>query len=139
MATVVLRCVMIRMEFIYISMAMPLNIYCIFSLIIHVRIKKHARIHTNLSPFSKDVISQLRPSVQYKLSDVRQRVMRICLHTRPITYIYRFKQSWEHILSPIQYVSFKQFQMVHVMQAYVSYIRPLLTVVSLREQSLFSR
>ena len=63
MATEVLRCFRIRMEFIYISMAMPLNIYCIFSLIIHVRIKKHARILTNLSPFSKDVISQLRPSV----------------------------------------------------------------------------
>lgn len=57
MATEVLRCFRIRMEFIYISMAMPFNIYCIFSLIIHVRIKKHARILTNLSPFSKDVIS----------------------------------------------------------------------------------
>lgn len=62
-ATVVLRCFMIRMEFIYISMAMPFNIYFIFSLIIHVRIKKHAHILTNLSKQSIFFFEGLRPRV----------------------------------------------------------------------------
>ena len=105
MATVVLRCFRIRMEFIYISMAMPLNIYCIFSLIIHVRIKIHAHILTNLYPFSKDVnLNYDRMSIQSECRSLAR--YENLLNTRPITYIYRFKQSWEHILSPIQYVKF---------------------------------